>query len=208
MTNLQDFVTNTENELRCSGKISASTCEEWEHLPAEAHAAHRQAMIFLGCPEKSAGIEAGSETPEPDRVTSARLMLLKLGLHTSDPKWSSTVLTRLLKSIKSTPGGRITDLIHALYKLLGEPPYELSKPRAAFIKALAIRSFLSERSSFESIEWSRFAQDVNGVATKPQLYLALYVLPMGFISDTLAEVIIKGLESTPYHREAQNLLAA
>jgi hypothetical protein len=40
---------------------------------------------------------------ESDRVAAARLMLVKLGVDTDDPRWSSDVLDRLLKSVMETP---------------------------------------------------------------------------------------------------------
>jgi hypothetical protein len=55
---------------------------------------------------------------------------------------------------------------------------------------------------------SRTAWSWLGVtATAAQLYLALYALPLQFITPQLAEAIAKGLESTAFHDEAVGALA-
>ena len=208
MTDTADFARRAEEEVRLSGGISPSTRQAWRDLPPEGQAALDRAMLFLGF-EPGARLEnIPAGTREVDRVAAARLMLLKLGVNGSDPRWSSEVLDRVVSAAIRTPGGSVRDLYLALNGLLGDYSSELSRELATFIKDLVKKCFTKHRSSYESVDWKQIAQRITGNATKAQLYLALQAIPPQDVSPGLATSILSGLESTPYRQEAANLSVA
>lgn len=202
------FMSQAELELRNTRTVSQSTCQAWESLPGEARAAFARAMVFLGCqPNGTAGTPIPA-TSDADRVAAARLMLVKLGLDTDDPRWSSDVLDRLLKAVMETPDGGIGDLLCALFGVLGDYSPELSKPVAAFLKDLVVRCFTRHQRLYESVAWRELADSLSGKATRAQLYLALHAMPPQLVPPQLADAIAKGLESTAFRDEAVSALAS
>jgi hypothetical protein len=134
-------------------------------------------------------------------------MLLKLGLATDDPRWSSDVLDRLLKAVLEAPDGSVGDLLGALFGVLGDYSPELSKPMAAFIKDLVVRCFTRHQRSYESANWRRLLESLGSNPTKAQLYLALHAIPPQLVTPPLADAITKGLETTAFRDEAVSALA-
>ena len=163
-------------------------------------------MAFLGCQPNGTGVTPIRTTSEADRVAAARLMLVKLGLDSNDPKWSSEVLDRLLQSVVEAPDGSVDDLFCSLFGVLGDYSPELSKPMATFIKDLVVRCFTRYQQSYESANWGRLVEIVSSNATKAQFYLGS-TFPPQFVSLPLADAITKGLESTAFRDEAARTLA-
>lgn len=207
MTDTTTFVRQAELELRKTRTISSPTCQAWENLSGQARAAFSPAMAFLGCPPNGTGATPAPVTSEADRIAGARLMLVKLGLDSDDPRWSSDVLERLLKSIMETPDGSVGDLFGALLGVLGDYRPDLSKPLAAFIKDLVVQCFTRHRRSYESVNWRRLVESLGSQPAKAQLYLALHAIPPQFVPSQLADAIAKGLESTAFRDEAVSALA-
>jgi hypothetical protein len=201
------FLKQAELELRNSKSLSASLCQTWDALPDEARTAFAQAMAFVGCPQATRVGTTTATTSEADRVGAARLMLLKLGLDGNDPRWSSSVVDRLLRDLMQIPGGAVGDLFFALCGVLGDYSTELSKPVAALIKELVVRCFTRFRESYESVDWVRLIQGFGSQATKAQLYLTLHAVPPQFVSPQLAGTIARELESTAFREEAESALA-
>src|SRR6266404_2705986 len=119
MIDKNGFVNQAELELRNTRTISPSTRQAWENLPDGARTAFDRAMGFLGYP-RSTTAPPSPATAEADRIAAARLMLLKLGLDSADPRWSSDVLDRLLNAVVETPEGGVGDLFWALFGMLGD----------------------------------------------------------------------------------------
>jgi hypothetical protein len=117
------------------------------------------------------------------------------------------VLARLVTAVVQTPGGSIEDLYHALFAVLGDNHCELSREMANFIRDLVVKCFTEHRSAYEAVDWVPLVQKIMGSATKAQLYLALHSIPPQHVSAELAELIAKGLQATPFHQEALNVLA-
>jgi hypothetical protein len=201
------FSRQAEKDLRASHSIGNVACQAWERLAPGPRAAFARAMEFLGCPSRRD--QEGSVLPsEQDRIAATRLMLLKLGLDRDDPRWSSTVLERLTEAVMQTPGGAVSDVFSALLGVLEDYPGELSKEVANFIKDMVIRCFTAYRYSYNSVDWPAFVREIAAHPTKPKLYLALHAVPPEAVSPDFAEMMVKGLESTPYHEEAASILAA
>lgn len=207
MIDTNGFVKRVELELHSQRTVSHATCQAWDALPGEERVGFAQAMCFLGCRPSGTAEASASVIPEADRVAAARLMLVKLGLDTDDPRWSSEVLDRLLKAVTETPNGSVADLFCALFGVLGDYAPDLSKPIAAFLKELVIKCFTRYQRSYETVNWGRLAEGLGSQPTKAQLYLALLAIPPRFVSSQLAETIAKGLEATAFHEEATSALA-
>src|SRR2546425_693786 len=105
MTDTTTIISQAELELRNTRTISSSTCRAWEQLSGETRMAYTRAMAFLGCQPGGTGVTPSQTASESDRVAAARLMLVKLGLATDDPRWSSNVLDHLLRAVMETPDG-------------------------------------------------------------------------------------------------------
>jgi len=182
MTDTASFARQAELELRNTRTISSSTCQAWEQLAGEARTVYARAMAFLGCQPSGTGATPSQSAPESDRVVAARLMLMKLGLATDDPRWSSDVLDRLLQAVMGAPGGSVGDLVCALFGVLGDYRPDLSN-------------------------WRRMVESLGSNPTNAQLYLALHAIPPQFTPPQLADAIAKGLESTAFRDEAVSALA-
>ncbi len=208
MIDKNGFGSQAEREIRVTRTVGPATRRRWENLPAGTKTAYDRSMAFLGCTANvTFGTQSGA-TAEADRIAAARLMLLNLGLDTSDPGWSSDVLDRFVKSVTETPGGGVNDLFRALFGVLGDYGAELTKPVAAVLKELVIKCFVEHRMSYDAADWKRLAEDLGGRGTKAQLYLALHAIPPEFVSAALAEAMADGLGATEYHGEAAAALAA
>src|SRR6266851_3961408 len=206
MIDTHDFTRRAELDLRGSKAISPCTCQAWRSLPPEASAAFARALAFLGCQVEDTAGPSNGATREADRIAAARLMLLKLSVDSDDPKWSSEVLERLLKTVVGVPGGSIGDVMYALYGVLGDYPSELSKPLASFIKDLVVQCFTRYPELYQSVDWNRLVQRMTASASKPQLYFALHAIPPQFVSPEFAHEIATGLDSSPYREEAASAL--
>jgi hypothetical protein len=207
MIDTNGFARQAELELRHTRTLSQSTCQAWATFPVAARTAFGRAMAFLGCQPSGTGAESSPTISEADRVAAARLMLVKLGVDSDDPRWSSDVLDRLLKSVMEAPDGSVGDLFHALFGVLGDYSPQLSKPLASFLKDLVVKCFTSHQRSYESVNWRLLVDRLSGNATKAQLYLALLAIPPQFVPASLGEAIAKGLASTGFREQAASALA-
>ena len=112
------------------------------------------------------------------------------------------MLDHLLKAVMEVPDGSVSDLLDALFGVLGDYSPELSKPMAAFIKDVVINCFTRYQRSYDLVNWKGLVDSVNDKGTKAQLYLGLHAVPPQFVPPSLADAIAKGLESTPFGAEA------
>lgn len=204
MTNKEQFVAQVEHDLRSTRGISAETRELWRNLDDEARRAFARAMDF---PAGDAAHAPGLTHPE-DRRTASRMMLLKMGLDTPNPRWSSEVLERFVSSALTAPGTSLNEVFSPLLGLLGESSRELTPPVAHFLKDLVILCFTRFRSEYDQMEWNAFVELVSSQPTPSRCYLALIAVPPQHLPASVAELILSTLASTPYANEAKSLLVA
>jgi hypothetical protein len=172
----------------------------------ESRAAFGPAMRFLGCESPGLPVSDTVSVPEIDRIRASKLMLLKLHLDTSDPRWSSSVLDRLFEAVMGAPEAGVGDLLHALQEVLEESCCDLSWPVRNLIRDLVIKSFSEHRASYETADWTWMGQKTIERSTPAQAYLALLAIPPEIMQTPCAVAILKQLEGTPYRQEAVNAL--
>ena len=206
MTNTNAYLKQVEDDLRKMREVGKGTCEAFAGLAVESQAAYARAMAFVGCERANASPDQPHRADEADRVRAVRLMLLKLGLDSSDPRWSSWLLDRLLEVLMGAPGGGVGDLLHALHELLGEQPRDLTEPMRNIIKDLVVQCFTQHRASYDAADLRWMVEKTMEGPTPAQAYLALHAIPPSITQPRCAMAILKALASTPYWTEAVNTL--
>ena len=111
MTELENFVRHAETDLHLRRTMSEATSLLWVKLPTEQRSTFAPVLSLLGCAEKP--------EPKEHRIAAARLLLLQLRLDTDEPRWSSSILDRIVEVVRRMPGGNVGDLYDALFEILG-----------------------------------------------------------------------------------------
>jgi hypothetical protein len=118
MTSTEEFAERAEAELRATSTLSSETCRSWGDVDREGRTAFAPAMAFI-CGEQPHNDVTGGPVARPtDRTAASRLMLLKLKVNTTDPRWSSEALGRYVRSVLAVPGGSLADIFVPLLPLL------------------------------------------------------------------------------------------
>jgi hypothetical protein len=200
------YVRSLESDLRRKRAIDEKTCQSFSQLPFEKQQAFAKALAFLGCTTAFAVLPTSDlKVKESDRLQAARLMLLKLSVDMEEPIWSSWMLEKMLDAIVTTPGGSISDLLHALFDILGEFKVQLTATVANFIKQISISCFTRYRKSYDAADFSWMIQHLREGWTPAQAYLALYSIPEDLV-NRCRQSILNALASTSFYAEAVNNL--
>ena len=136
-------------------------------------------------------------------------MMLRLGAHTSDPRWSSQLLERAIKAALQSPGALVGDVVQALFELLAEVPSGLSDTQANFIREVGVHVVGKQRRRYSTEDFSWLAGMLRGAGTKltaAQAYLAAYTLPPSLASQCL-DTILRPLHATRFEEEVKRDLA-
>jgi hypothetical protein len=206
MTRTEDYLRLVEHEIRITKGFSKATCKAFAELPVESRIVYARAIAFVGCDLTTVPVGITAAASPADRIRAARLMLLKLGLDSSDPRWSSLALDRLLEAVMGTPGGSVNDLLHALHGLLGEYSCDLTEPVRNIIKDFVVQCFTQYRASYEAADLRWLVEKTVAATTSAQAYLALHAVPPDIMRPRCAVLILKALASTPYWKEALDTL--
>lgn len=166
-----------EHELRADGRLSFATCEALRADPR--FAGLESCLRFLWCtvfaPDPST-----RPVPRRRRVQACRLMLIALGAHTGDPRWTALQLEQLVEAALAVPGAELSDLAHAQFALLGETREPVTAAQQAFLAELARHIAYKSRlgHSAEDLIWIavRLADPVRP-PTNAQAYFAARTLP-------------------------------
>jgi hypothetical protein len=121
------------------------------------------------------------------------------------PAWSSKLLEETIDHVLSTPGGNVTDLLNALWDLLGETKAALSKISANFILDIVKSSFTRYRSDYDAASFSWMTDRLEG-SLPVQAYLAAISLPDNLAHEHRATILDK-LRDTGFFEEAQKILS-
>jgi len=207
MTDSVDFPLRVAQQLRATKTISKSCCEEFDRLPLATRVAYVRAMNFLGCESLSIPADGPTAIPEMQRIRASKLMLLKIGLDSDEPRWSSWVLSQLLQAVIDTPSGRVSDLFHALFEILGEHSTALNEVVANFIKVCTVKCFTEYRDSYNASEFEWMMECIMTHSTPAQAYLAMLAVPPKLMQPRHVVAILKALTKTRYWTEAVAALA-
>lgn len=196
---MNTILLSAEREIRTTGALSEATCRAFAAADDEARRGFEASFAFLGCPS---GIVAIGEEPVPAsrRIAAIRLMMLRLGAHTSDPRWSSYLLERLIEAALQPPGALLSDVVQALFVLLAEAPPGLSDTQANFIREVGVHVVGKQRRRYSAEDFSWLAGMIQDPSTKPtaaQAYLAVYTLPPSLALQCL-DTILESLHSTRF----------
>lgn len=196
MTDTKQLLIEVEQELLASHRVEPATCGHLAHLSPEGRAAYGPAFGFLGCP--AVAVLSGVATAEEDRVRAARLMLLKLWVDTGEPRWSSHVLSAMVDAVMATPGGRVADLVTAIYGALGEFACPLTDPMRHFIKDVCVDCFVRHRKAYNAEDFVPAARRLEvDRPTHAQALLCLRAFNLGWLSPKALVNILRGFAGTP-----------
>jgi hypothetical protein len=204
---MNTIITSAERELRASGTLSDTTCLSFASADEHARRGFEACFAFLGCPETNAP-SSHVAVPVDRRVTAIRLMMLRLGVHTNDPRWSSQLLERLLDAALQPPGAQLSDIVRALFALLAEAPPGLSDTQANLIREICIHVVGKQRRRYAAEDFSWFADMLVDQSTKPtaaQAYLAAYSLPPS-LALQCRDSILQALHLTRFKDEVKQEL--
>lgn len=150
---MNTIITSAEHELRTTGTLGDTTCCSFASADDQVRHGFEACFAFLGCPVTNA---SGSDAPVPvgRRVTAIRLMMLRLSIHTSDPRWSSQVLEQLMYAGLQPPGAQLGDIVRALFALLAEAPPGLSDVQATLIREIGIHVVGRQRRRYAAEDFS------------------------------------------------------
>lgn len=157
---------------------------------------------MVGRSHGSAGVGGEAYVPgDEERIAAVRRMLLEFKLHTTEPAWSSQLLSRAVEAVLAVPRGTTGDLFSAVFSIFADYPAALSPARANFIKDLVVECFTRHRSDYNAVDWEQFANRFGANASASQLYLGFLAIPPERLTEKLAGAIASGLEDTPYRDE-------
>jgi hypothetical protein len=199
---------SAERELRATGTLSEATCRAFAAADETTRRGFEASFAFLGCPATAAPTE-DSPVPRSDRIVAIRLMMLRLGAHTSVPRWSSFVLENLIDAALRPSGASIGDIVQALFSILAESALGLSDAQANFIREVATHVVGKHRLAYAAEDLSWLAAAVTDSTTKvsaAQAYLAAYTLPVSLTPQCL-DSILRALHSTRFEEEVKRDLS-
>jgi hypothetical protein len=205
---MNTILLSAEGELRTTGSLSDATCRAFTMANDDSRRGFEASFAFLGCPISAA---ATGEEPVHDshRVAAIRLMMLRLGAHTSAPRWSSQILERLIEAALQPLGAQIGDVVRSLFELLAEAPAGLSEAQANFIREVGVHVVAIQRRRYSTEDFSWLAGMIQDVDTRPtaaQAYLAAYALPPSLASRCL-DTLLHALHPTRFEEEVKRQLA-
>lgn len=204
---MSTIITSAEHELRTTGTLSDTTCHAFTTADDQVRRGFAACLAFLGCPVTNAP-SSDASVPVDCRVTAIRLMMLRLRMHTSDPRWSSQILERLIDAALQPPGAQLSDIVRALFALLAEAPPGLSDTQANLIREIGIHVVGRQRYRYAAENFSWLAEMLADQSRKPtaaQAYLAAYTLPPALASQCI-DPIIQALHSTRFEEEVKQQL--
>ena len=204
---MKTIILSAEHELRATGALSDATCRAFAQADEATKRGFEASFAFLGCPTSAATSHGEAVLPER-RVEAIRLMMLRVGAHTDDPRWSSHVLDQLFDAALQPSGATIGEVVHALFVVLAECPPGLSNTQVNFIREVGKYVVGRKRHAWAAEDFSWLAAAVADPTTKigaAQAYLAAYTLPVSFI-PRCKDSILRALHSTQFEEEVQQLL--
>jgi hypothetical protein len=132
-------------------------------------------------------------------------MMLRVAAHTSDPRWSSQILERLVDAALQPTGALVSDIVQALFEVLAETSPGISDTQANFIRDVGVQVVGRQRRRYSAEDFSWLAGTVRDKSTEltaAQAYLAAYTLPPSMASQCL-DIILRSLHATRFEEEVR-----
>jgi hypothetical protein len=195
-----------EHELRTTGNLSFATCEALRRddrlTGLEGCLAFLRCTVFAAAPETP-------PFPRRLRIHVCRLMLLSLGAHTVQPRWTTFQVEQLLEAALQIAGAELSDVVHAQFALLAETTGPTTRAQANFLRELGEQIAGKRRRGHpaDDFVWIavRLADPILPI-TQAQAYLATYALPRRLRSAT-REIILRAMQCSPLADEVAQTLA-
>jgi hypothetical protein len=195
MTDAKKFLIELEHELLTSRRVEPAMCDHLAHCSPEAMASYGPAFAFLGLPAVT--VPSWGATTEADRVNAARLMLLKLWVDTGEPRWSSHILSAMVDAVMATPGGRVADLVTAMYSMFGEFACPLTDSMRHLIKDVCVDCFVRHRKSYMAEDFAPAARRLEVERpNQAQALLCLRAYNLSWLSPKALVNILRGFVGT------------
>lgn len=186
MTQSSDVLIQIENTLRLGENLPEELCAQYFSLAEEDQIAYSRALIFAGCKELAVTSNLDTNIPEVKRIVAARLMLLRLGLHTDDPRWSSWLIRKMWDTVLETPGGKVTDLYKACFELLLAFEEAIPLYVGRFILAATYngryRNFPSMKTAHERGNFASLRDALDNNPNPSQTFLIIQAFPYNMLS--------------------------
>lgn len=204
---MNTILLSAEHELRATGALSDATCQAFAQADEATKRGFEASFAYLGCP--ASAVATCHEPVAPTRrVEAIRLMLLRLGVHTDAPRWSSRLLDEMFDAALRPSGATVGDIVRALFAILAECPVGLSDTQANFIREVGIYVVGKQRRSYVAEDFSWLADALTDSAAKigaAQAYLAAYTLPVSLI-PRCRDSILRALHSTRFEEAVKREL--
>lgn len=142
-----------------------------------------------------------------DRGNAIKARFQTMEIDTSDPKWSSSVLDRLLREAVSAPGGSLQDVYRGLDAALRDYAVKLTATVANLIKDVVVAGFTQHKAAYRAMSWDWANEALSQGASAARCYLFLHALPPEAATPHSIVTILRGLEGTCYRQEALNTLS-
>src|SRR5262245_55855745 len=150
-----DIVHSAELDLRTNGTLSDATCSAFTAADNEARLGLEASFAFLGCVTNT--VLRDEPVPASRRVTAIQLMMLRLSVHTTEPRWSSHLLDTLIEAALQPPGALVGDVVQAVFGLLAETPHGISEVQANFIREVSVHIVGKQRRRYSAEDFSWLA---------------------------------------------------
>ncbi len=202
MTEIATFTAQIEQDLKKNRKVSPSSLDLFSTLPMGEKNALWPVMHFL-LGEYQIENSKHSERPVQNelRVTGVRLMLLKLSVDTSNPRWSSFVLDCLLNTSMRLEENSLNHVFEALNGILKDKSYQLTETVANFIKELVIVAFTKWRNAYNSSDFKWLVDQIASRCSIGQAYLCLHAIPPSQLTPSCRVDILRALKGTDFWGE-------
>ncbi len=128
-----------------------------------------------------------------------RALLDSMKVGSSEPIWSSMMIQQLVSSAEKEPDP-IGRLYVEVFAAIGSGA--LSETTANWIREFTKAGFTRFRSSYDSNQFDRIAEQVDDHASPSQAFFCLYALPNRCLNSRVVVLILRLLYRTSYQSEA------
>lgn len=145
-------------------------------LPAELRRVYELILGVFGYQPELQANDAISAAREFERVGACRLALIGMHFDEEIPRWSSSMISRLIDAVLLIPQAGIGDLLRAMWQMLSARGNHLSREAGRFIRDI-VREVLSREPKRREVDL-RWLVSQTSAMTEPQAYFVYNVLAL------------------------------